>query len=34
MIAGLPDGLFKQISGGFDVMFQLTDPVDYELAIR
>ena len=31
MIAGLPDGLFKQISGGFDVMFQLTDPVDYEL---
>jgi N-acyl-D-aspartate/D-glutamate deacylase len=31
MIAGLPDGLFKQIAGGFDVMFPLTDPVDYEL---
>ncbi len=31
LIAGLPDGLFKQISGGFDVMFPLTDPVDYEL---
>ena len=31
LIAGLPDGLFKQISGGFDVMFQLSDPVDYEL---
>ncbi|MGZ4690843.1 MAG: N-acyl-D-amino-acid deacylase family protein [Acidimicrobiia bacterium] len=31
MIAALPDGLFKQISGGFDVMFQLSDPVDYEL---
>jgi N-acyl-D-aspartate/D-glutamate deacylase len=31
MLAGLPDGLFKQISGGWDVMFPLTDPVDYEL---
>jgi N-acyl-D-amino-acid deacylase len=31
VIGGLPDGLFKQISGGFDVMFQLSDPVDYEL---
>ena len=31
LIGGLPDGLFKQISGGFDVMFPLTDPVDYEL---
>jgi N-acyl-D-aspartate/D-glutamate deacylase len=31
MIAALPDGLFKQISGGFDVMFELADPVDYEL---
>src|SRR4051794_38241870 len=31
MIAGLSDGLFRQISGGFDVMFPLTDPVDYEL---
>jgi N-acyl-D-aspartate/D-glutamate deacylase len=31
MIAGLPDGLFKQISGGWDVMFQMDDPVDYEL---
>ncbi len=31
MIAALPDGLFKQISGGFDVMFELSDPVDYEL---
>jgi N-acyl-D-aspartate/D-glutamate deacylase len=31
MVAGLPDGLFKQIAGGFDVMFELSDPVDYEL---
>ncbi len=31
LIDGLPDGLFKQISGGFDVMFELSDPVDYEL---
>lgn len=31
MIAGLSDGLFKQIAGGFDVMFELSDPVDYEL---
>jgi len=31
MVAKLPDGLFKQIAGGFDVMFQLADPVDYEL---
>jgi N-acyl-D-aspartate/D-glutamate deacylase len=31
MLAGLPDGLFKQIAGGWDVMFPLTDPVDYEL---
>jgi N-acyl-D-aspartate/D-glutamate deacylase len=31
MVAGLPDGLFKQISSGWDVMFPLTDPVDYEL---
>jgi N-acyl-D-amino-acid deacylase len=31
LIAGLPDGLFRQIMGGFDVLFRLTDPVDYEL---
>lgn len=31
MRAGLPDGLFKQISSGWDTMFPLTDPVDYEL---
>jgi N-acyl-D-amino-acid deacylase len=31
LIAGLPDGLFRQIMGGFDVLFRMTDPVDYEL---
>ena len=31
MIAGLSDGLFRQIVAGWDVMFPLSDPVDYEL---
>jgi N-acyl-D-aspartate/D-glutamate deacylase len=31
MVAGLSDGLFRQITSGWDVMFPLTDPVDYEL---
>jgi len=31
MTAGLSDGLFKQLTTGWDVMFALTDPVDYEL---
>jgi N-acyl-D-aspartate/D-glutamate deacylase len=31
MVAGLPDGLFRQITSGWEVMFPLSDPVDYEL---
>jgi hypothetical protein len=31
LMAAVPDGLLRQLSGGFDVMFRLTDPVDYEL---
>lgn len=31
MAAGLEPGLFQQIMCGFDVIFRLTDPVDYEL---
>ncbi len=31
MAAGLSPGLFQQIMCGFDVIFRLTDPVDYEL---
>ena len=31
MVAGLPDGLFRQICAGWDVLFELGDPVDYEL---
>ncbi len=31
MIASLPDGLFKSIVSGWDVMFVMSDPVDYEL---
>jgi N-acyl-D-amino-acid deacylase len=31
MVAGLSDGLFRQIVAGWDVMFPLSDPVDYEL---
>ena len=31
LMAAVPDGLMRQLSGGFDVMFRLTDPVDYEL---
>ncbi|MGZ6957893.1 MAG: N-acyl-D-amino-acid deacylase family protein [Acidimicrobiia bacterium] len=31
MVAALPDGLFRQIVSGWDVMFTLADPVDYEL---
>ena len=30
LMAAVPDGLLRQLSGGFDVMFRLTDPVDYE----
>jgi N-acyl-D-aspartate/D-glutamate deacylase len=29
--AGLEPGIFQQIMTGFDVIFRLTDPVDYEL---
>jgi N-acyl-D-aspartate/D-glutamate deacylase len=28
-VAGLPDGLLKQIAGGFDISFEMSDPVDY-----
>jgi N-acyl-D-aspartate/D-glutamate deacylase len=28
-VAGLPDGLLRQIAGGFDVTFEMSDPVDY-----
>ena len=31
MVATLPEGLFRSIVAGWDVMFVLTDPVDYEL---
>ncbi|MBK5286967.1 MAG: amidohydrolase family protein [Acidimicrobiia bacterium] len=31
MVATLPDGMFRSIVSGWDVMFALTDPVDYEL---
>lgn len=31
LVDGLPDGLFRQIVSGFDVLFRLDDPVDYEL---
>ena len=31
LMAAVPEGLLRQLSGGFDVMFRLTDPVDYEL---
>lgn len=28
---GLPDGILQQLTARFDVMFRLTDPVDYDL---
>ena len=31
MVATLPEGLFRSIVAGWDVMFALTDPVDYEM---
>jgi len=31
MVAGLPDGLFRQIVSGFDVTFEMADPVDYQI---
>jgi N-acyl-D-aspartate/D-glutamate deacylase len=31
LLAGLEPGILSKIVGGFDVMFELTDPVDYEL---
>ncbi|MGI9577687.1 MAG: N-acyl-D-amino-acid deacylase family protein [Microthrixaceae bacterium] len=31
LLAGLEDGIVSQIVGGFEVMFELTDPVDYEM---
>jgi N-acyl-D-aspartate/D-glutamate deacylase len=31
LMAAVPEGLLRQLSGGFDVMFRLSDPVDYEL---
>lgn len=29
--AGLPEGILQQLTARFDVMFRLTDPVDYDL---
>ena len=31
LMTTLPEGLLRQLVGGFDVMFRLSDPVDYEL---
>jgi len=31
LLAVLPDGIFRQIVGGFDVTFEMGDPVDYDL---
>ena len=31
MVTKLPEGLFRSIVAGWDVMFALTDPVDYEM---
>lgn len=31
MVATLPEGIFRQIVNGFDVAFEMADPVDYEL---
>ena len=31
MVANLPEGLFRSIVAGWDVMITLTDPVDYEM---
>ena len=31
MVEGLPPGILRQIVSGFDVMFRLSDPVDYEM---
>jgi N-acyl-D-aspartate/D-glutamate deacylase len=31
LLAQLPDGILRQIAGGFDVTFELGDPVDYDL---
>lgn len=31
MVAGLPEGLFRSIVSGFDVTFEMADPVDYQV---
>ncbi len=31
MLATLPEGLFRSIVGGFDVTFEMADPVDYQV---
>jgi len=31
LMADLPDGLLRQIAGGFDISFEMADPVNYEL---
>ncbi len=31
LMSQLPDGLLKQIAGGFDVLFEMSDPVDYDV---
>jgi N-acyl-D-aspartate/D-glutamate deacylase len=30
-LAAIPDGILRQIAGGFDVIFEMGDPVDYDL---
>jgi N-acyl-D-amino-acid deacylase len=31
LLAALPEGILRQIAGGFDVTFEMGDPVDYDL---
>lgn len=31
LVAGLPEGLFRSIVSGFDVTFEMADPVDYQV---
>jgi N-acyl-D-aspartate/D-glutamate deacylase len=31
MVPGLPEGIFKQITNGFEIAFEMSDPVDYQL---
>jgi N-acyl-D-aspartate/D-glutamate deacylase len=31
LMTQLPEGILRQIAGGFDITFEMTDPVDYDL---